>query len=533
MARAAPWLQLMLNEALAAPSDASALGAPSPASAQDGAPSHAESPTGEVHAGAHDSAPSHAESPPALPHVALDGAACLEITPAALCESLAGSSGSSGSSAPPVLEITPAAPPHGVVEGGRSTAALAALCATLGRLLGLRGPVLADAPFGAMGGTSMLAVRLAVELHQEAGWEMPPEALLTSPTLRAAARSMRREDARHDDDDEEEEAYGDAERSRQRSQRLARVALDGWGQYVGTEDPHMPNPHMPTSLQRSAGGARGGASGGASGGAMPSSQDGAIPGAQDGAMPGAQDGAMPGAQDGAMSGAQDGAMPSSRKRKSCSNNDSDGGGGSGGGSGDSISSSSDVWQVRAWAEGGRAERGEAAWALAGAGSVFIVGGANKRMALAADSLPLCGKDMAAADPPTLCSAMVASGLRTWTRAEGNAAEVNAPEGIAAGGMTPEGIAQEGMATLRLAWKHELGRCVDAAPLLVCEAWDHPCERWDHPGSSVHSGVVSGGGISGGGEREGVHACGAITETARAVCCYVGSHAGRYAITDDH
>ncbi|KOO23307.1 hypothetical protein Ctob_006722 [Chrysochromulina tobinii] len=50
MARAAPWLQLMLNEALAAPSDASALGAPSPASAQDGAPSHAESPTGEVHA---------------------------------------------------------------------------------------------------------------------------------------------------------------------------------------------------------------------------------------------------------------------------------------------------------------------------------------------------------------------------------------------------------------------------------------------------------------------------------------------------
>jgi len=366
----------------------------------------------------------------------------------------------------------------------------------------------------------MLAVRLAVELHREAGWEMPPEALLTSPTLRAAARSMRREDAQHDDDDEEEEAYGDAERSRQRSQRLARVALDGWGQYVGTEDPHMPNPHMPnphmpnphmpTSLQRSAGGARGGASGGASGGAMPSSQDGAMPGAQDGAMP----------------GAQDGAMPSSRKRKSCSNNDSDGGGGSGGGSGDSISSSSDVWQVRAWAEGGRAERGEAAWALAGAGSMFIVGGANKRMALAADSLPLCGKDMAAADPPTLCSAMVASGLRTWTRAEGNAAEVNAPEGIAAGGMTPEGIAQEGMATLRLAWKHELGRCVDAAPLLVCEAWDHP-------GSSVHSGVVSGGGISGGGEREGVQACGAITETARAVCCYVGSHAGRYAITDDH
>jgi len=531
MARAAPWLQLMLNEALAAPSDASALGAPSPASAQDGAPSHAESLTGEVHAGAHDGAPSHAESPPALPHVALDGAACLEITPAALCECLAGSSGSSGTSAPPVLEITPAAPPHGVVEGGRSTAALAALCATLGRLLGLRGPVLADAPFGAMGGTSMLAVRLAVELHREADWEMPPEALLTSPTLRAAARSMRREDARHDDDDEEEEAYGDAERSRQRSQRLARVALDGWGQYVGTEDPHMPSPHMPTegtedphmpdphmptSLQRSAGGARGGASGGASGGAMPSSQDGAMP------------------------GAQDGAMPSSRKRKSCSNNDSDGGGGSGGGSGDSISSSSDVWQVRAWAEGGRAERGEAAWALAGAGSMFI--GANKRMALeaAADSLPLCGKDMAAADPPTLCSAMVASGLRTWTRAEGNAAEVNAPEGIAAGGMTPEGIAQEGMATLRLAWKHELGRCVDAAPLLVCEAWDHPCERWDHPcerwdhpGSSVHSGGVSGGGISGGGEREGVHACGAITETARAVCCYVGSHAGRYAITDDH
>jgi hypothetical protein len=261
---------------------------------------------------------------------------------------------------------------------------------------------------------------------------------------------------------------------------------------------------------------------------MPSSQDGAMPGAQDGAMPGAQDGAMPGAQDGAMPGAQDGAMPSSRKRKSCSNNDNDGGGGSGGGSGDSISSSSDVWQVRAWAEGGRAERGEAAWALAGAGSMFIVGGANKRMALeaAADSLPLCGKDMAAADPPTLCSAMVASGLRTWTRAEGNAAEVNAPEGIAAGGMTPEGIAQEGMATLRLAWKHELGRCVDAAPLLVCEAWDHP-------GSSIHSGGVSGGGISGGSEREGVHACGAITETARAVCCYVGSHAGRYAITDDH
>ena len=525
MARAAPWLQLMLNEALAAPSDANALGAPSHASAQYGAPSHAESPTGEVHAGAHDGAPLHAELPPALPHVALDGAACLEITPAALCECLAGSSGSSGTSAPPVLEITPAAPPHGVVQGGRSTAALAALCATLGRLLGLRGPVLADAPFGAMGGTSMLAVRLAVELHREAGWEMPPEALLTSPTLRAAARSMRREDARHDDDDEEEEAYGDAERSRQRSQRLARVALDGWGQYVGTEDPHMPSPHMPTegtedphmpdphmptSLQRSAGGARGGASGGASGGAMPSAQDGAMSDAQDGAMP----------------GAQDGAMPSSRKRKSCSNNDSDGGGGSGGGSGDSISSSSDVWQVRAWAEGGRAERGEAAWALAGAGSMFIVGGANKRMALAADSLPLCGKDMAAADPPTLCSAMVASGLRTWTRAEGNAAEVNAPEGIAAGGMTPEGIAQEGMATLRLAWKHELGRCVDAAPLLVCEAWDHP-------GSSVHSGVVSGGGISGGGEREGVHACGAITETARAVCCYVGSHAGRYAITDDH
>ena len=531
MARAAPWLQLMLNEALAAPSDANALGAPSPASAHDGAPSHAESPTGEVHAGAHDGAPSHAESPTALPHEALDGAACLEITPAALCECLAGSSGSSGSSgtsAAPVLEITPAAPPHGVVQGGRSTAALAALCATLGRLLGLRGPVLADAPFGAMGGTSMLAVRLAVELHREAGWEMPPEALLTSPTLRAAARSMRREDAQHDDDDDEEEAYGDAERSRQRSQRLARVALDGWGQYVGTEDPHMPNPHMPTSLQRSAGGARGGASGGASGGAMPSSQDGAMPGAQDGAMMGAQDGAMMGAQDGAMPGAQDGAMPSSRKRKSCSNNDNDGGGGSGGGSGDSISSSSDVWQVRAWAEGGRAERGEAAWALAGAGSMFIVGGANKRMALeaAADSLPLCGKDMAAADPPTLCSAMVASGLRTWTRAEGNAAEVNAPEGIAAGGMTPEGIAQEGMATLRLAWKHELGRCVDAAPLLVCEAWDHP-------GSSVHSGGVSGGGISGGSEREGVQACGAITETARAVCCYVGSHAGRYAITDDH
>ena len=174
MARAAPWLQLMLNEALAAPSDANALGAPSPASAQYGAPSHAESPTGEVHAGAHDGAPSLAESPPALPHVALDGAACLEITPAALCECLAGSSGSSGSSAPPVLEMTPAAPPHGVVEGGRSTAALAALCATLGRLLGLRGPVLADAPFGAMGGTSMLAVRLAVELHREAGWEMPP-----------------------------------------------------------------------------------------------------------------------------------------------------------------------------------------------------------------------------------------------------------------------------------------------------------------------------------------------------------------------
>jgi hypothetical protein len=208
-------------------------------------------------------------------------------------------------------------------------------------------------------------------------------------------------------------------------------------------------------------------------------------------------------------------MPSSRKRKSCSNNDSDGGGGSGGGSGDSISSSSDVWQVRAWAEGGRAERGEAAWALAGAGSMLIVGGANTRMVLEA-----------AADPPPLCSSMVASGLRTWTRAEGNAAEVNAPEGIAAGGMTPEGIAQEGMATLRLAWKHELGRCVDAAPLLVCEAWDHP-------GSSVHSGGVSGGGISGGGVREGVHACGAITETARAVCCYVGSHAGRYAITDDH
>ena len=180
--------------------------------------------------------------------------------------------------------------------------------------------------------------------------------------------------------------------------------------------------------------------------------------------------------------------------------------------------------VRAWAEGGRAERGEAAWALAGAGSMLNVGvNVNTPEALEAEADSphmMCTKDMVAADPPPL-STTVASGLGTWTRAEGIAAEVNAPDGIAQGSKSPEDIAAGGMATLRLAWKHEMGRCVDAAPLLVCEAWDQPR-------SSVHNGEVSGGGVSGGGVREGVNASGAITETARAVCCYVGSHAGRLA-----
>ena len=126
---------------------------------------------------------------------------------------------------------------------GNETAAHGALCAALCSALGLRARACAllHTSFAELGGTSVLAVRVAFELGTHHGWVLPPEVLMERRTLFDAAEAMTQ---RLESAEGGCAAQGGVRlpvdvdgRAESRSRRLACNVLDGWGRFVGVVEP--------------------------------------------------------------------------------------------------------------------------------------------------------------------------------------------------------------------------------------------------------------------------------------------------------